>query len=163
MKFDTLYKIMVNEAMDMTEDVPLDGEGDLGSDDGLDTELGAVEGFDPAELMEAQEVLGISEHDPDDLDALNAFELKAYATIALEKGYIARIRSGDMSADEALAQIEDTDYPKYKLSYKETKGGFTGIKNAEPVKSDRMSPDEARGLGASPEFDENPFEAGFEN
>lgn len=163
MKFDTLYKLMVNEDFsptfgDDTEEDTIDGEGELDAD---------VGGYDPADIAEAQEVLGLTTGGDFDPDDLNPFELKAYATLAIEKGYIARIKSGDMTPDEAMVRLEDTDYPKYKLQYKETKGGFTGIKGQTGDVGDatefRMSPDEAKGLGATPEFDENPAEAGFEN
>jgi hypothetical protein len=158
MKFDTLYKLVVNEAI-LAEPEDLD-LGDIEKEES-DVDLSAVEEVTKEEILDAQETLGILPdlgQEDSDPDELNAFERKAYAIISIEKGYIARIKSGDMTVDEALQRIEDTDYPKYKLNYRETKGGFMGISDKSDIlSSDRMTPDEVRGYGLNPEIDDDPL------
>ena len=161
MKFDQLYKIMVNEAL-TTEPTPVEG-GDVADEaQGDDVDVATIlsRKYRPKDMFEAHEVLALQSVD------LSHDERKNYSKLLIGMGLVGQVKNGQSSPSAAFDEVEkfyDQHQYEKNLAKEETPSGMKGHRDEESGGAGEgrqlgsMSPEEAKALGVNPEIEDDPF------
>ena len=159
MKFDQLYKIMVNEAL-TAEPMPVESGSVEDDAEGNDVDVATIlsRKYRPKDMFDAHEVLALQSVD------LSHDERKNYSKLLIGMGLVGQVKNGQISPSAAFDEVEkafDQHHYEKNLAKEETPSGMKGHRDDEGGGEGRqlgsISPEEARALGVNPELEDDPF------